>query len=346
MKQNWAENFKAVVSSKKFTKFFEGIDFTLANGENVSIKIESFSKRKSLPGYKFAKFSFVTKVIGSNGVVGHGYGEAENELLSFQKSIAEAIERAFYLSFKEIYGLTSSNGWAVHLTEKSAKTSAMQELLERDAVLVHWLTNTPFQEIEPNSFPKWIKAWINSELAITKDSVRIFIATSGYLPVIQCVTTNELGQSFTSQATSKSLENAIYRAFAETFRIKSNSVHSRIETYSTVESNKVATAWDHAMAYGNGQSLPKNMFGNEISFKDAERINRNLYKNLNTKPLALKFQNFKCGDLFVSNCTSEKVQNLFFGGTEYALNKGLINLARLREVAKEYVLNPLPHCVP
>ena len=344
METNLAELFIAVLSSRKFTKFFDGVEFALPDGKKTKIKIESYHKGTRLDGFRFSKFSFEAKAISDTGVEGYGFGEGENELLTFQKSIAEAVERVIYKSIKPFYGLNSSNGWAAHLSEKKAKQSALNELLERDAILAHWLTKTPFLEIDPVTYPNWLKDWCANELSKSPDfnQLRLLLSNVGHLPVIQSVITNKEGFAFVSHGASKEIDTAIYRALAETCRI-ADTANEEYEGNDLDQATVHATPWDHALAY-TAKEFPIWTFGKFIPYQNAKAMIEQNAVNLSN--LAPEFKIYPCGDLFISHCESKKVQNLFFGRGDFALEKGLINLDRLRKVNSEFVLNPLPHCVP
>jgi ribosomal protein S5 len=340
---NLIEMFTAVLSSRKFTKFFDGVELKLPDGKIIKIKIESHRKRKNVDGFRFSKFSFLTKAVSDHGAVGFGFGEGENELLTFQKSIAESIERVVYTSIKPFFGLKSSNGWAAHLTEKKATSSALNELLERDAVLVHWLTATPFLEIAPETYPLWLKTWCAKELSLSKNfnRLRLLVTHVGHFPVVQSVIANEKGFAFVSHGASRSIDTAIYRALAETCRIASI---AEVESHTIGFSQEsAATPWDHALAYTTTH-LPEWTFGEKISYSAAK--NKVAQSKSNFSELESNFNTYSCGDLFIAQCDSEKVQKLFFGRGDFALKNGLINFDRLKEVNPAFVLNELPHCVP
>ena len=343
MKTDWIEKYRAIFASKKFTHFLNGVTLTLPNGKEINLKVEDFAKRPSAEGFQFSKHSFITRTTTSEGRIGTGYGEGEDMLLAFQKSIAESIERAVFFSCASHYSETSS-GWAVHLSQKAAQRSALNELLERDAVLCHWLTSTPFYEIEESSFPSWSKAWTETELKKLNGKMRLLFAHAGHVPVILCVLRTDDGKTFVAQGASKSLESAIYHAMGEACRIAS-SAHAEIPDFQPFQNPK-ATPWDHAMAYASGTQFPKWAFGARISLERAKRIQNELLKKLDTKKIAPHFKTIRCGGLYISQCTSNNVQSLFFGKNEDAESRGLINHARLKEIKQNFVLNPQFHCVP
>lgn len=343
---NLVEQFVAVLSSRRFTQFFDGVDFVLPDGKKSHFKIENYSKPIRIEGYRFAKFSFVTKILTDQGMEGFGFGEGEDQLLSFQKSIAEAVERAVYTSLKPYLGLTTSNGWAAHLTQAKAEKSALNELLERDAILAHWLTEKPFIEIDPITFPEWLTSWRDQELSRAPEfkHLRILVSAVGHVPVVQTVISNSDGYAYLSHGTSRSLDTAIYRALAETCRIVSGAIRDP-ESSQDAMLDSPSTPWGHALFYAKNQKLPQWVFGGRISFGEAKR---SFEQNGSFDPLAIqpRFKSFRCGDLMIVRCESEKIQNLYWGRGDEALEKGLINLSRLREVDAAFKLNPLPHCVP
>ncbi len=347
MQTNLRELITAVISSRKFTKFFDGAPFILPDGKTVTVKVTSHEKGVREVGHRISKYSFITRAVTDHGVEGFGFGEGETELLTFQKSISESIERAVYLSLKPYLRSTSSNGWATHLSEEKAKTAALNELLERDAALTHWLTETPFLELDRDDFPLWLNEWSKRVLSQSKDfnTIRILISTHGYIPIVQAVLLNEEGHAFTSQAASSGFDQAIYRALSEVFRIASSAKHDR--TLVNIDSEEAAvTPWDHALAYET-KKFPTWIFGRTIPLREAKKIFRNHKKKGLLARTSPTFTTFACGDLFISNCRSKKTQDLFFGRNDFALKRGQINLERLKEVSPKLAsLNPLLHCVP
>lgn len=318
------EQFTAVLSSRRFTRFFDGADFLLPDGTRTRIKIESYSKPIRAEGYRFAKFSFITKTLTDQGEEGFGFGEGENQLLTFQKSIAESVERAVYLTLKPRLGLTSSNGWAAHLNEVKANRSALTELVERDAILAHWLTEKPFLEIDPATFPEWLVSWRDHELSLAPDfkNLRLLLSTIGHVPVVQAVIQNAEGFAFISHGAARSIADAIYRALAEVCRIASSTVQNPGSATDAMLDSPTSP-WGHALFYAKNQRLPTWVFGKTTAFAEAKKIfDRQSFDPATIEP---KFTSYRCGGLTISRCESEKVQNLFWGRGDEALSKGLID---------------------
>ncbi|MEK6625288.1 MAG: YcaO-like family protein, partial [Bdellovibrionota bacterium] len=86
------------------------------------------------PGY--FDFSLSAQVDGQTFA---GRGIADDEDTAFLKAFSEMVERV-YCSYHKI----GSNGVAAHPDGEQAIFNARKELIERDAVLCHTLTNTPF----------------------------------------------------------------------------------------------------------------------------------------------------------------------------------------------------------
>lgn len=70
-----------------------------------------------------------------------GRGIALNEETAFERAIGEALERYCFLKSSK---LVTTNGMALHTDKTLAIKSAQLELLERDAYLCHFYTQTPF----------------------------------------------------------------------------------------------------------------------------------------------------------------------------------------------------------
>lgn len=112
----------------------------------IGFEYSSFDWIKKLPTDAYdIQCSFVR-----NGKHYVGRGTEENRDLAIIKATAEMLERLF---LDQIIEADSSNGVAVHTDVKTAEVSALCELLERDSFFCHYLTKTPFKEIDISSFP-------------------------------------------------------------------------------------------------------------------------------------------------------------------------------------------------
>ena len=82
--------------------------------------------------------------IDLDGRMYEGRGMDMDTDLAFTKAGAEAMERAIVHKSQE----RNTSGIALHTDELKAKKNAFYELLERDQFLCHFLTKTPFVELE------------------------------------------------------------------------------------------------------------------------------------------------------------------------------------------------------
>ncbi len=96
---------------------------------------------QTLPSYSSIKSSIVWK----NEKIIYGFGDDEKHSLAALKSISEIIERVVVIE----NCISNSSGVATHLTPDFAKQNAYTELIERDAVMCHWLTKTPGRRFFP-----------------------------------------------------------------------------------------------------------------------------------------------------------------------------------------------------
>lgn len=340
------EILQATFASRDFSQFFKGVEFYIPNSTTpIIIKISSCQRSYRSPGWRIVKHSIETKIEASNGVVTFGFGEHDLELLAVQKSIAEGVERCVFKLMKEARPeLKNSNGWAAHLTKLKAQASARSELLERDAALLHWLGQTPMDQIDPLSLPSSIQSWIKKELALAPRFNRIKILTSklGFTPVVATFIHDQDGFGFISQATAAKLQSAIEKALTETCRIADfydESSDSPVKDHPT-------TPEEHANYYASIEKLPSWLFGKIIDWKLARQLWTSKHKAIAAQELIMIYDDFQCGPLHISYCQSSQVQKLFFGPTESALAEGLINIERIKNVCGVRQLCFLPHFVP
>jgi hypothetical protein len=341
------EILQATFASRDFSQFFTGVEFNIPNSNTtVIIKVSSCQRSYRTPGWRIVKHSIETKIEASNGVVAFGFGEHDLELLAVQKSIAEGVERCVFKLLKETRPeLKNSNGWAAHLTKLKAQASARSELLERDTALLHWLSQTQMDQINPTSLPSSIESWIKEELILAPrfNKIKILVSKLGFTPIVATFIHDQDGFGFISQATTSCLEAAIEKALTETCRIadfyeKEISVTTSIDYPTTPE--------EHANYYASVEKLPSWLFGNIIDWKLSKKEWANKHKMISDQNLTTVYEDYQCGPLHISYCQSSQVQNLFFGSTESALTEGLINIERIKNVCGGGQLCFLPHFIP
>ncbi|MDO9184108.1 MAG: YcaO-like family protein [Bacteriovorax sp.] len=341
------EILQATFASRDFSQFFDGVEFYVPNSTTpVIIKISSCQRSHRTPGWRIVKHSIETKIEASNGVFAYGFGEHDFELLAVQKSIAEGVERCVFKILKETRPeFKNSNGWAAHLTKSKAQASARSELLERDAALLHWLSQTQMDQIDPASLPSIIQNWINRELDLAPrfNRIKILVTKLGIAPVVATFIHDQDEFGFISQATASCLQAAIEKALTETCRIadfyeKGISVTTSIDYPTTPE--------EHANYYALVEKLPSWLFGNIIDWKLSKKEWANKHKMISDQNLTMVYEDYQCGPLHISYCQSSQVQNLFFGPTESALTEGLINKERIKNICGVGQLCFLPHFIP
>ncbi len=334
----------AVARSGRFTPYAQGVSVKLPTGDALTIKIEKVSKSLRPPGLRFSAFAFMTEV-SAGGFQGVGFGEAPTRLIALQKSIAEGVERVLYKALKgTAFGSANSNGWAAHLSYEQALSAALDELVERDAVLVHWLGQIPMKEIAPASWPRRLTRWTQDELRLSPifNQLRILISARGYKPTVTTVLGDHDGYAVLSHATAASLGQALDKALSETCRI----AQIAMEQPQAVASSNIASPEDHALFYAFHERLPTWLFGDPIGWSAANSQWRAHEKQFCMPALEPKFHQIASGPLVVGFATSDQIQSLYFGRTEDAQEKGLINVRRMRVIKPEMDFYLEPHCVP
>lgn len=334
----------AISNSKSFTPFAEGIRIDLSGGEQLVVKTKkTFSSPRPI-GLRFSKYSFITEMQAGDHI-GFGYGEAPTQLLALQKSIAEGVERAIYHAMKgSPLGTLNSNGWAAHLTPEHAFATSLEELIERDAVLVHWLSQRPMQEIPHDHWPKWLSQWARNELTLSPifNRLRILVSSEGYLPTVTTVLMSPNGNGVASHATAKTLEQAVSKALAEACRIAQIAMESPLQKNFTGNTFSIL---EHINFYAFNEKLPDWLFGDHQSWSETEKHWKKARREFKSAKLNAKFHQIVSGALTVGYATCDCLQGLFFGHTKDAERSGLINFDRLKSVGVEGVINLQPHLV-
>ena len=312
------------------------------NGEETTIKLQTLVQRNPRAPYGGFDCHYATRIEGG-GFQASGYGESKYRPLAIQKAISEAVERISYLILKRTkFGTANSNGFAAHITPEAARTSALMEVLERDAVLVHWLTQTPLTVLSESTWPRWLRN-ISRKIASGRyPHLKIMTSHLGYIPTVTAMITDHNGSGVTSHAYGANLEEATMRALRETFRI-ANMALAYIEDDDLVIEQNTPTA--HAMAYAFGEGLPKWIPGSHEDWS-VEESNWALdsFQKLSNK-IDASFTDIDVGCLQVAICRSSVVQNLFFSSTSEALYANQINFNRLRGIADPEAINSRIHFV-
>ena len=315
----------AIARSGRFTAYTQGVPVRLPTGETVTVKIERTLKSLRPPGLRFSAFAFMTEV-SAGDVLGVGFGEAPTNLVALQRSIAEGVERAIYKALKgTTHGSPNSNGWAAHINRTRAADSAVDELVERDAVLVHWLRKIPMRAVTPTSWPTWLSEWTRAELCLSPrfNQLRVLISSHGYKPTLTTVLTDKQGYAVLSHATAKTLDEAMSKALAETCRIAQIAIEGlHVESSKTLageaDPKSTSSPEDHAMYYAFHEPLPPWLFGDGIDLGEARRTwnaAQSMFVTSVRAKIAPQFHQITDGPLVVGFATSDLIQGLYFGRT-------------------------------
>lgn len=196
-------------------------------------------------------------------------GEAHSSELAITKAIAELLERSALFQHA---GGQSSNGWAAHTAIAEARSKAIFELVERDAVLAQWYTATPFFCV--SDLPEPIRRWQLAELAKSEYPIlKVLLSTRGLGPSVTCLMMNEQGFGISSHASGASLEESIEGAIAEACRAAHLSL--RREHWQNTLDLKAARVTRiepgaHGLYYAYQEAFPAWMFGAGIDWAAAK----------------------------------------------------------------------------
>lgn len=227
-------------------------------------------------GFRFSKFIINIEAI-LDGIDIRSCGEADTEDLAMTKAIMELIERASLMRwYRENRTATigTSNGWAAHETMAQAKTSAILELVERDAALAQWYLSVPFLEIPATEWPQAIALWSQTELSQSEfPEMKLLVSTEGIGPSVTCLFLNAKGHGVAGHSTKTSLQDSIESAIAETCRAAHLALRRSFWKDSQTLLNRVKDVrvqpGAHAVYYAYHEPFPGWMFGPQISWAEA-----------------------------------------------------------------------------
>jgi len=345
------DGLRSIRHAGQFSAFIHGVPLTLPTGERLHLKITRSTLIPRDACFSFSPYTFLTEITGG-GMTESGCGESDLKLIALQKSISEAVERILFRSLKgSNFGTTTSNGWAAHFNRDQCERAAYMELLERDAALVHWLTETPFLEIDIKTAPLWIRTWAKDQLSQSEfPHLRILLSSVGHVPTISTLFQNKTGMGVVSHAASLGIEQSLTRALLETGRIAQIAVSERYRHTSgrllSGESRVLPTGpFEQAVTYAHHHPFPDWIFGKVVSWTEAMAYWRAHARQFQAKPIRYEFHEIVRAPLSVGFCTSPDIQELFFGRTSDALRRGVINRTRLGVLNPSGNFNELPHFV-
>lgn len=224
-------------------------------------------------GYRFRKFAYnISGLIDDKSVI--ATGEADTRELAITKAVAEFVERCALIDFSNKRSdIKSSNGWAAHTENRSAEANAIRELVERDAVLRHWYSRTPFFEIVDWSHPEMILNWKNSELSRSEfPNLKILVSYLGYGPSVTVLLTNKSGFGVSGHCSKANLCEAIDGAVEEACRMAhhfllNSYLDDTFKLMSEIDA-KVETG-AHGVFYAHQKPFPQWLSGKSLNFDEA-----------------------------------------------------------------------------
>lgn len=143
--------------------------------------------------------------VNINGLKVKGFGKDKKQDIAIKKSIIEAIERVLIHE----YNLETSNGVAGHVIFDLAKKNAINELIERDLFLCHFLTKIPYQEISDELIKPELK---KIQYFLEKHKIKISLFYLGEVGCLGLLDGQYADRSFgyiVSSSYSESIESAI-----------------------------------------------------------------------------------------------------------------------------------------
>lgn len=259
-----------------------------------------------------------------------GRGTDINKNIAVIKAFTEACERSLLHHYK----IENSSGLAAHTNQKIAKQNAIYELIERDLLLCHFHTQTPFNKLMASTkIPNKIN-YINSFLKKNNIDLNFYSIGNTKSPfVIICRISgenykNQFG-SILGIGTKDSLEQAVENSFIECFRQFTHLYESKnlLECISIDKFREIKTYsfYDHGKLALNKEynNLIRKLFNNNEEIKsDSLEKSRVAFREINFNTI----KEFSELPLFAFLAHTEKAQNLYTG-----FNTNYLNLNRLSE---------------
>lgn len=280
-------------------------------------------------------------------------GEADNQNLAMTKALAELLERTAMKEWSTKNPqstVQSSNGWAAHQSQESARLNAVFERVERDAVLAQWYSKTPFLQIASESLPQDIQEWANTELSQSEFPIfKVLISIQGIGPSVSCVFMNEAGLGVTGHSAKSDLKESIESAIAEACRaahhfLRRSFWNDSLKLKSGNNFEKVQPG-AHAVYYAYHEPLPLWMFGEEVSWSKAIQYwEEKTEKFVNGELSRFSFHNVLDNPIFVGFATHPEIFEINWGPTDPS---AVLRMADVRRSSflNEQNLNLKPHIV-
>jgi hypothetical protein len=273
-------------------------------------------------------------------------GESESQDIDYQKAFSELIERSALIKYGSLCGAKTSNGWAAHPQQVQVRMNAILEIVERDAVLAHWYSRTPFIEIPYEEFPLDVQAWVQCELSQSEFPIlRLLFSTMGIGPSVTCILMNKFGFGVSAHATKETISGSISSAIAEACRAAHASIR-RSHWKDTMRLNLgepgAVDPSAHALYYAYHEKFPEWMFGNKQSYFEAKT---KWYSKLNTclEDNPFCYQKVLCSPIHVGFATHPKAFELKWEATDLKSVVSENGFERLK--IKPEAINGKPHIV-
>ncbi len=313
---------------------------------NKIIEISSITRTSRPEGFRLAQHSF-NAIANCDGLEVLGCGEdALDESLAQMKAVSEAIERAVMkVIARKCEKKISSNGWAAHTSLEKAATAAIFELAERDSALMHWFTKTPMRQIHndipvPNKFIKELRQTEFPELTLL-----ISVEFSG--PVVTALLSNDKGRAISGHSSGPDLEEAIRSAVIEACRAAHH--FQRFSYYDGTRALLKGKApaetqpGMHSLMYAYHEPLPLWIRGCKIDYQAASSLWLQGTNSIVKVMEESKFSAYTTEKHVVVRAENEKLQSIFWGSTETALEQQVVNWGRLSPYTSH--INLRPHMV-
>lgn len=281
-------------------------------------------------------------------------GEASSPDLAITKAIAELIERTAMIEWSRTQARNfrmTSNGWAAHQTFANTRLNAICERIERDAVLAHWYSTTPFLQMSKGDLPDQLRSWVSAELAQSElPLLTILLSTIGIGPSITCLLTNESGYGVSGHACKANLLESIESAISEACRAAHHVLRRSFWKDSLLLKHGDVTQrvrpGAHAVYYAYHEPFPRWMFGTEVSWSEANGYWVNRIEEFHSNALKdFSFQAVLSEPMYVGFATHPECFEIAWGPTDTSLVLAMAANRRFAVPLTERTLNRQPHII-
>lgn len=301
------------------------IDWIIANKNQFKLNVINVSGlSKVLEGYH----DFVVEIsIKSKRYCGRGTDA--NEEVAFLKAFSESVER--FLTEK--YKLATSSGVSVHWSIEKCKENSLEELIERDIFLCHFLLggNLKYFDSEKTLFYK-------SQLEKNKIAITFYKLSSsdeGHCVLALIGNKNKITKLIFGISYKKHLDDAIEHAVIESLRdyLAVGNIQSDldVEGFLKIQNYKIE---DHKNI-GLNEKYTSLYFGsrkNEVEIKEIAK-EKVVFQKLELE------EDLQGCPLVSIRATSSEAQSLWIGIT----TKEAINYERLRSIRGDFEICNIPH---